>query len=460
MPRPSKHVSPDTLGGRIRAARKSLHLSLAEVANGHYSTSFISQIERNRTEPSPESLRFLADRLHLSLADLHTLAQQHKAINENNQQHLSYNDILLKGTQLLKDKASNQALSLLETVHFPDVPPTLRWRLVALRGHCYFAQRKFLKAEHDFIYALHEQQASTTPASYSHEELHDLLLLHLHLAATYRELQQFDDALEHHNQALHLVNRETPFGYVAEAHWGIALVLFTQASTLNDALSACEHQEKLHTALEHAESARFLYRSIGEDLQAAMVACQVARIQYALGDQESARSCLQEILAARSSMTSITISTTMTTAQQPPATMPTDRRIQQQREANVISAAACSLAAIELETGHHCEALHWAEQALAAGAYSYKLRRADAYLMKGKVLEAINPTDPAIEQALRCAIAELADTDRIAMRISVHAHLGRHLIKIGRITDGEHELERARLLSDMVSLHDAVSLED
>ena len=51
MPRPSKHVSPDTLGGRIRAAREHLQLSLADVAHGHYSTSLISQIERTRIEP-------------------------------------------------------------------------------------------------------------------------------------------------------------------------------------------------------------------------------------------------------------------------------------------------------------------------------------------------------------------------------------------------------------------------
>ena len=65
MPRPSKPVSPNTLGGRIRAARKNLQLSLAEVADGHYSTSFLSQIERNLLDPSSESLKFLADRLFL-----------------------------------------------------------------------------------------------------------------------------------------------------------------------------------------------------------------------------------------------------------------------------------------------------------------------------------------------------------------------------------------------------------
>src|SRR6266699_3049567 len=54
MPRPSKRVSPDTLGGRMRAARQDLHLSLAEVAGERYSTSLISQIERNRVDPSQE----------------------------------------------------------------------------------------------------------------------------------------------------------------------------------------------------------------------------------------------------------------------------------------------------------------------------------------------------------------------------------------------------------------------
>src|SRR5215469_5529775 len=79
MPRPSKQVSLETLGGRIRAARENLHLSLADVADGHYSTSLISQIERNRIEPSQESLRFLAHRLALPLEDLETLVQQDRA---------------------------------------------------------------------------------------------------------------------------------------------------------------------------------------------------------------------------------------------------------------------------------------------------------------------------------------------------------------------------------------------
>src|SRR5256885_15553152 len=87
MPRPPKHVPPDTLGGRIRAARENLNLSLKTVAAERYSTSLISQIERNRVEPSQESLEFLAEKLHLPLADLQTLAQQQREADSDTCQY-------------------------------------------------------------------------------------------------------------------------------------------------------------------------------------------------------------------------------------------------------------------------------------------------------------------------------------------------------------------------------------
>ena len=99
MPRPSKHVSLETLGGRIRAARENLRLSLADVANGHYSTSLISQIERNRIEPSQESLRFLAERLELPLEDLASLAQQHRAKEVERNQDKTFEALRLAGIQ-------------------------------------------------------------------------------------------------------------------------------------------------------------------------------------------------------------------------------------------------------------------------------------------------------------------------------------------------------------------------
>ena len=99
----------------------------------------------------------------------------------------------------------------------------------------------------------------------------------------------------------------------------------------------------------------------------------------------------------------------------------------------------------------------YVEQALRAGKRSYKLRRADAYLMRGRILEALNPRDPVAEEAFRCATEELADTHRIAARISAHVRFGRHLLKIGKIEEGERELEQARQLSDLVSASSGIS---
>lgn len=446
MPRPSKPVSPDTLGGRIRAARKNLHLSLAEVTQGHYSTSLLSQIERNRIDPSQESLRFLAHRLEIPFEDLEILAQQRHNTFRSTRISPSYDELWIEAQHFFQKKETCRALELLHDLHLSHISPDYRWRIAALRGQCYFAHRKFLKAEHDFIYAVHEHPH---PDDLPGDQLHELMLLHLHLAGTYRELQQIDDALEQYHITLKMMNSHTPFGYVAEAHWGIALIAFAQANKMNSTINGIgTHEQRLHTALEHAENARFLYRSIGEQLQGAAVSCQIARIEQALGNKAKARSYLQEVLATWTNV-----------FKQPVATSGPEKRIQQQ-EANVVSAAACTLAGIELESGNYDLALISVERALEAGRRSYKLRRANAYLMLGRILEHINPRDPAIERTLYNATEELCDTDRIAVRISAHAHLGRHLLKIGKIIEGERELEQARLLSDMVSTSDTSTAED
>lgn len=434
MPRPSKHVSPDTLGGRIRAAREHLQLSLAEVADGQYSTSLISQIERNRIEPSDESLRFLAERLQLSLEDLEFLAQQSRIADFETRQYKPYEDLRNQAAQLFADGETSKAMELLADLHFPQIPAPLRWRLAALRGQCYFAQRKFLKAQQDFMYAANEHPRSETLPS---EQRHELMLMHLHFAGTYRELRQFDDALEQYKLTLQRMNRETPFGYVAEVHWGIALIAFAQASSMHS--SDKRRERKLRTALEHAENSRFLYRAINEQLRAAAVTCQIAQIEQMLGNETRARAYLEEVL----DLYAYNGDTSPLTDQQ-------DEH-QLQEEANVISAAACSLASIELEAKNYKEASEYADLALDAGMRSYPLRRADAYLMRGRILESIDSCNPEAEEAFRHATRELADTQRIAARISAHVRLGRHLLKIGKIVESELELEQARLLSDMAS---------
>ncbi len=339
-------------------------------------------------------------------------------------------------------------MSILKDLHFSRIPTAQRWRLAALRGHTYFELRKFLEAQQDFIYAINERlHGDNLP-----EELQqELLLLHLHLAATHRELQQSEPAQEQYHHALQLVNSKTPFGYVAEAHWGLALIGSAKANRVNnDPNGTTKFREVLlRQSLEHAETARFLYHSMGDQLRAATVTCEIAHIEKTLGEVDQAHAHLKEVLSTWSSLYDTTQNKT------------SSDKPRQQDEANVISAAACALAGIELEGRNFNDARQYAELALEAGKRSYKLRRADAYLMRGRILEAINPRDPEAEESFRCATLELADTHRIAARIGAHVRLGHHLLKIGKIAESEQELEQARHLSDLVSAGiSAVSMED
>ncbi len=450
MPRPSKHISPDTLGGLIRATRESLQLSLAEVADGHYSTSLLSQIERNRLDPSPESLRFLAERLKLPLEDLETLAQQHRSAEIVENHYKSYEELRIEALQYLTNKDCRQALGILKDVHFSQVAATQRWRLAALRGQAYFELRKFLEAQQDFMYAINERpQGGNLPD----EQQQELLLLHLHLAGTHRELQQSEPAQEHYQFALQLINNQTPFGHAAEVHWGLALIGYAKANKIqhNDPTncSVTCRETMLRQSLEHAQTARFLYRSMGDQLRAAAVTCEIAHIEKTLGEVDQARAHLEEVLSAWSSAYDTTQKKT------------SSDKPRQQDEANVISAAACALATIELEGKNFDAARQYAELALEAGKRSYKLRRADAYLMRGRILEAIDPKNPEAEESFRHATTELAGTHRIAARIGAHVRLGHHLLKIGKIAESEQELEQARHLSELVSSGiSALSMED
>ena len=434
MPRPSKHVSPDTLGGRIRAAREHLHLSLAEVASGHYSTSLISQIERNRVDPSRDSLRFLAERLKLSLDELEILAHQHRESEVEAREYTSFDTLRSEAARLLAERQVSEALRLLESLYFSDVPSLQRWRLAALRGQCYFEQRRFVKAQGDLFYATQEEPNSENLPM---DQKQERMLLHLHLAAAYRELHQLPEALEQFEVTLGMMNRDTPFGYVAEAHWGTSLIALAQASQMGQRPeNAGEREKKLLVALDHAENARLLYRSIGETLRAASVACNVAEIEYALGRKEKTRQGLLELVNMWDTTTD---------------TMQPNEQRHKKEQANIVSAASCLLAEIELADKQYQQALMYAEQALAAGERSYILRRADAYGMLGRIYGAMHNEEQA-EQAFRDALRELEQTERIGVRISTHVRFGSYLLSIGKAEAGQQELDKARVLSDEVLL--------
>ncbi len=439
MPRPSKRVSPDTLGGVIRSARQNLHLSLAEVAGKKYSTSLISQIERNRIEPSIESLHYLAERLKLSFDDLMALAQQYRETGIEESKLKGFEEKRVQASQLLADNRPRRALEHLRDLNMNQVPPFLRWRLIALRGQCYFSLRQFQLAQQDFLSAV-----AILPEAVPQDQKLEATSLRLHLAAASRELGQLETAYIQYQDALAMMNASTPVRFVAETHWGMALVVFELASNAsNQDNNGAGQSDLVKTqklmALKHAENARILYSAIDETLRAALLECQIALIEQSQGNLSAAKERLLKVLE------------TWAPAIDELSFHPLADKMRQyslKERANVVSAAACYLASIEYEE-HQCkEALTHIQQALDASKLSYTLRRAEAYMMKGQILAGINPQDQEAEKAFQKAIQELEPTDRVAAKIRAHDIFGRHLLKQGRTQEGDQELDIARRLAN------------
>jgi transcriptional regulator with XRE-family HTH domain len=443
MPRPSKRVSPNTLGGVIRSARQNQHLSLAQVAGDKYSTSLISQIERNRIEPSAESLQYLAERLNLPLAELIVLAQQHRESAAEESKFKSLEDKRIKASQLLAENRPRRALEQLQDLNISHIPPFLRWKMIALRGQSYFSLRQFQLAQQDFLSAV-----AILPEIVPQDQSLEAISLRLHLAAATRELGQLEAAYGQYQDALATMNATTPIRLVAETHWGIALVDFELANNSsnhsnNGVGQSDQVKEQKRIALKHAENARTLYSAIGDTLRAALLDCQIALIEQSLGNLTAAQEGLQRVLETWAP----TLDEATFTSQQPLA----DKMLQYslKERANVVSAAACYLASVEHAEHLDDQALTHIQQALDAGKMSYILRRAEAYMLKGQILAEMNIRDPEAENAFHAAIKELDPTDRVAAKIRAHDILGRYLLKQGRDEEGDQELDKARRLANL-----------
>lgn len=440
MPRPSKRVAPDTLGGRLRSARQNLHLSLADVAGSRYSTSLISQIERNRVDPSIESLHYLAERLQLPYEDLQILARQHRESETEATLYREYEAKYAEINLLLARRQPGQALAHFheKELRLDQLPLFLRWRTLALRGQAYFELREFSKAQRDFQSAL-----TIMPGSVSDEHQLEVIKLHLHMAEATRELNQFDQALEYYWDALNTMDSSTALRYIAEAHWGIALVYYNQGrNTLLQDVNRAEGQRLLQEAWQHAEDARILYHSIADRLNADLLQCQMAQIEQTQGK------------AARGKQRLLVVLQTWQPTIEAAANERTSRKAER---ANVVSAAACYLAAIEYQERNFPRALDYVETAISAGLESYKVRQAEAFLMKGQILEArasqnsADSRNPSIKECYKRAIEVVKETERKGIMSQAHYEFGRYLLSIGEREQGNQEIEIARGLAGIPS---------
>jgi transcriptional regulator with XRE-family HTH domain len=454
MPRPLKIVSPDTLGGRIRAARQAQGLSLADVAGTHYSTSLISQIERNKIEPSADSLKYLTEQLHLPLEELAHLARQHRESEAETNQYRKIEEKRVLASQLLDTKHPQRALDQLLNLPMTNAPVALRWRISALRGQCYFNMRNFLAAQQEFRAAF-----AILPEYVPSEQHMEALLLRLHLAAASRELGQYETAYEQFQDARAHMDDGTPLRLVAEVQWGMSLVLYEQAYKRWNEAENDDRQDQLEErkeflrlmqqSLDYAENACTLYDTITELSRSALMNCQIALIEQGMKNLDAARLRLQKVLDDW-------LPTWREETQEQSRDIAAKvKRYSLKERANIVSAAACYLASVELDAGHCDTGLEYTDLALAAAQDSYTVRRADAYMTRGQILAAGD--DPKAIVAFRQALAELEHTHREGAKIRVHKMLGAYLIKKGDDRAGNAELDLALRLANVPSQFQATS---
>jgi tetratricopeptide (TPR) repeat protein len=356
-------------------------------------------------------------------------APDQQASNRRTKATLDYEKRIVQAQNFIENDQPNKALNTLD-ISFDFVPTDQRWRLTALRGRCYFGLGRMIPARDDYSRALSEK-----PEVVPNNEIAEELSLYIRSADTERELNNLDEAQRLYRSALARIDHNAPLHYVADAHWGLALVLLEQASKMENTNQPDMQKEMLQRALKHAENARVLYEATGEALNAFSVSCDIALIEQLTGNLDKARVYLQDILETWLPM--------LNDSSKHPAINHRYRN----GPGSIVAAASCYLAGVELEAHHYEKALEYAHQAHKVAQRSDHLWRAEAAMMQGKILEARNHNDQNAEKSFRQAVTELSQTDWLAARMYTHNLLGSHLMKKGRWAEGEEELDKARRLS-------------
>src|SRR3989441_9797828 len=340
-------IDSDSLGARVRAARRERAMSQAQLAGEQLTKGFISQLESGAVRPSIRSLQIIASRLGKSLdyflgdeplstqkrAEFYDLAAQ--AAFERS----DWNDLLrvVVDTQGLDLDSRRRARFLRWRAHaelglghteeaFAAVDEALRaqdigsdptshaWVLL-VQGVAYSAIGQVLAASQSFERAL---------AIVNEHEVLDAQLrtrLLMNLGTVYRRLNRPTKAIQLYESALGLANRADDIRAVARALMGVAvslydsgeldaaiansrraLELFRRVSDQGFELSVLQslavvafEQGAYEKAETYARQCRDRAIAVGDEHVVAIAEAELARIALASGDVEAA------VLTARSS---------------------------------------------------------------------------------------------------------------------------------------------------------------
>ena len=331
---------PVTLGERVRAARRELGLSQAQLAGEELTKGFISQVEAGLVRPSLRSLQIIAARLgrgieyfvgdqpltstkrvhyHRVAAEAAAERSDWRTVRQEVESALTHTPTRRERGKLLRvlvlaELATHdsehafehitEALALLDPTADAEDVATLHYA----RGRAYFDLGQLVAATEAFEASrdLVEKHEIADP------RLRSRLLLAL--GTTYRRLERTAKALATYESALALASRTSELEVAARSHMGIAASLYDEGdldgaigayerargllerlsdatlelSVLQSMASVSVDRGKLEVAREFAERCRFRAMAIGDDRMAAVAETELARAALAAGDPEAA----------------------------------------------------------------------------------------------------------------------------------------------------------------------------
>jgi len=308
---PVEMIGEVPVGERIRRLRLEQGMSQSELAAGRLSKGFISQIESGRSRPSPESLRFIAQRLNVPLVALLPgleLAQQQAfllraaeaAVKAREQAeaemlldevrpllsaplelswfHRLRGELLIQRDQL--ESAVDEALTAFEHVINGEVSDeTVRACNLVGRIH-YLAGRPpaaLLYFDRAAQLALHN---SVSPAIRA--------LVHSNRGNTHMRLGDPSHAVQAYEQARSAAEDAEDLWQLAVAHMGLG--------------EAARQRADLPSAIAHAERAVTLFERIEMRQLQAQILHNLGHVHADSGDMHSARALQEQALAAARAM--------------------------------------------------------------------------------------------------------------------------------------------------------------
>ena len=339
---PETVQKPVTLGERVRATRRELGLSQAQLAGEELTKGFISQVEAGLVRPSLRSLQIIAGRLgrgieyfvgdqplkstkrvhyHRVAAEAAVERSDWSAVRQEVDSAFRHTPTRRERGKLLRLLVSAElaaheterafehvaeALAVLDPTADADDVAKLHYA----RGFAYVELGQLVAATDSFEAArdLVERHEIADP------RLRSRILLAL--GTTYRRLDRTAKALATYESALALASRTSEFEVAARSHMGIAASLYDEGdldgaigayerargllermtdaalelSVLQSMASVSVDRGKLDVARDFADRCRSRALAIGDDRMAAVAETELARAALAAGDAASALS--------------------------------------------------------------------------------------------------------------------------------------------------------------------------